>query len=116
MVTYLLSKQIEDDRPDMYEWLNRMEMVNCAVLNKEATRDYRMYQVWLAEKNTIDEIIIILIEHAILAKANSRYPYEEWFAEKGMFLLQTLRQIHMEHSGSHYIKVKVKDEYNGLYD
>lgn len=93
-----------------------MEMMNCAVLNQQATRDYRMYQIWLANKNTIDEIITILIEHAILAKAKGRYPYEEWFAEKGMFLLQNLRQIHMEHCGAHYIKIKVPvDEYDGLY-
>ena len=129
-VAYLLTKQIEDDRPDMIEWLNMMEMLNCAVLNKEATRDYRMYQIWLSGTNTIDEIITILIEHAILAKIKDRYPYEEWFAEKGMFLLHNLRQIHTEHSGGHYIKLKINvprrtisrgsvvphDDTNGLYD
>ena len=66
---------------------------------------------------TIDEIITILIEHAILSKTQSRYPYEEWFAEKGMFLLQNLRQIHIEHSGALFIKIKAPvDEYDGLYN
>jgi len=115
-VSYLLAKQIEIDRPDMYEWLNMMEMMNCAVLNQQASRDYRMYQIWLTNKNTIDEIITILIENAILSKTQSRYPYEEWFAEKGMFLLQNLRQIHIEHSGAKFIKIKAPvDEYDGLY-
>jgi len=118
-ISYLLTKQIEDDRPDMIEWLNMMEMINCGVLNQQATRNYRMYQIWLTGKNTIDEIINILIEHAILAKTRDRYPYEEWFAEKGIFLLQNLRQIHTEHSGDKFIKIKnnmKKDDYDGLYD
>jgi hypothetical protein len=118
-VTYLLTRQIEDDRPDMIEWLNMMEMMNCAILNKDATREYRMYQIWLTGTNMIDEIITILIEHAILAKTKDRYPYEEWFAEKGIFLLQNLRQIHTEHSGEKFIKIKInmkKDDYDGLYD
>ena len=97
-VTYLLTKQIEDDRPDMIDWLNMMEIMNCRVLNQAATRDYRMYQVWVLCENTIDEIIIILIEHGILAKIKDRYHYEEWFAEKAIFFLKNLPEIHTEHS------------------
>ena len=64
-ISYLLTKQIEDDRPDMIEWLNMMEMINCAVLNQEATRNYRMYQIWLTGRNTIDEIINILAKKGV---------------------------------------------------
>jgi hypothetical protein len=95
-----------------------MEMVNCALLNQEATRNYRMYQIWLSDRSIIDEIITILIEHAILAKVKERYQYEEWFAERGMFILNNLREIHMEHSGDKFIKlkIKIKKDYNDLYD
>ena len=116
-ITYLLTKLIEGDRPDLYNWLNIMEMMNCAVLNQAQSRNYRLYQIWINRKSDLDEIIILLVENYILSNTKNRTTYEEWFAEKAIFLVQSLRQIHTEHSGGLFIKVKTAgDDTNGLYD
>ena len=115
-ITYLLTRYIESSRPDMYEWLNMMEMINCAILNKEASRDYRMFQVMTFDKSDIDEIITILMENVILNKSYNRYDYEEWFAEKAMFILNTIPQIHTEHSGVRWVKVPGTRRRVHIYD
>jgi hypothetical protein len=115
-ITYLLIRHIEKSRPDMYEWLNVMEMMNCAILNQEASRDYRMFQVWTFDKSDIDEIITILMENMILNKSYNRYDYEECFAEKAMFILNTLPQIHTEHSGVRWVKIPGTRRRPHIYD
>jgi hypothetical protein len=99
-ITYLLTRHIEKGRPDIHAWLNMMEILNCAHLNQEASRDYRMYQVWTHCTSDIDEIIILLLENNILTRCHDKYIYEEWFAERAMILLESLPQIHMEHSAN----------------
>ena len=74
-------------------------MMNCGVLNQKASRDYRMYQILIIEPSDINSIIILLIENSVLAKCQDKFIYEEWFAEKAMFIIGTVRQIHLEHSG-----------------
>ena len=127
-ISYLLTRHIENSRPDIHEWLNRMEMINCAVLNQGASRDYRMYQIWTMEKSDIDYILILLMENSILTKCQDKYIYEEWLAEKSMFLLATVRQLHIEHSGHVWqaapmiapgigLRIRIPvDDTNGLYD
>ena len=114
-ISYLLTRHIETSRPDLHEWLNRMEMMNCAVLNQSASRDYRMYQIWTMEKSDIDYILIILMENIILSKCQDKYIYEEWLAEKSMFLLATVRQIHLEHTRHQPVFQKLIDDSDGLY-
>ena len=115
-ISYLLTRHIEKSRPDLLDWLNMMEMMNCAVLNQSATRNYRMYQILTHEKTDIDAILILLLEHYVLAKCHDKQVYEEWLAEKCMFLFASVRQLHMEHSGPVYQALKVEDDpYNGLY-
>lgn len=115
-ITYLLIRHIENSRPDLYEWLNIMEMMNCAILNQEGSRDYRMFQVWTFDKSDVDEIITILMENMILNKCYNRYDYEEWFAEKAMFILNTLPQIHTEHSGVRWVKIPGSPKRAHIYD
>lgn len=115
-ITYILIRHIENSRPDLYEWLNLMEIMNCSILNKEASRDYRMYQVWTFDKSDVDEIITILMENMILNKSYNRYDYEEWFAEKAMFILNTLPQIHTEHSGVRWVKIPGSPNRVHIYD
>ena len=98
-ISYLLTRHIEKSRPDLFDWLNMMEMVNCGVLNQMASRDYRMYQIMIIEPSDINSIILLLIENSILAKCQDKFMYEEWFAEKAIFIISTVRQIHLEHSG-----------------
>lgn len=116
-LSYLFARHIETSRPDMHEWLNMMEMMNCAVLNQTATRDYRMYQIWRNEKTDVESMLTLLLENSILAKCRDKQVYEEWFAEKSMFLLSTVRQIHLEHSRNVpvWTHPPIHDEYNGLY-
>lgn len=115
-ITYLLARHIEKARPDLHEWLNMMEMMNCAVLNQSATRDYRMFQIWSIDNPDIDYIMVLLIENCILAKCKDRFIYEEWFAEKFIMLLAQIRHIHLEHTRFQPVFQKPADDYNGLYD
>ena len=115
-ISYLLTRHIENARPDLHEWLNRMEMMNCAVLNQSATRDYRMYQIWSMDNSDIQYMVLLLVENCILAKCRNILTYEEWFAEKSMILLQMVRQIHLEHTRLQPVFQKPADDYNGLYD
>lgn len=98
-ISYILTRHIESSRSDLFEWLNMMEMMNCAVLNQKASRDYRMYQIWANGNSDVHYIILLLVENSILAKCQNKFIYEEWFAEKAMALLSTIHQIHLEHSG-----------------
>ena len=97
-ISYLLTRHIEEARPDLYEWLNTMEMINCAVLRQDATREYRLYQILSYQQPVIDEIIMYLMEQCILTKTHDKYEYEEWFAEKVIFLCGTIKHIHNEHT------------------
>jgi hypothetical protein len=45
----------------------------------------------------IDTIVTILREHCILKNCCDSYCYEEWFAQKIMWGLQNIGQIHSEH-------------------
>lgn len=96
-ITYLFTRHLEGQRPDFFEWLNHMEMVNCAVLKQDAPRDYRLYQILSYRQPLIDEIIMNLMENSVLTKIRAKYDYEEWFAEKAIFICATLRQVHLEH-------------------
>lgn len=109
-ISYLLTRHIEKSRPDLFDWLNMMEMVNCGVLNQMASRDYRMYQIMIIEPSDINSIILLLIENSILAKCQDKFIYEEWFAEKAMFILGTIRQVHIDHSKHIYIEQKSDDD------
>lgn len=100
-VTYLLTRHLEEQRPDLFEWLNTMEMINCGVLRQDATRDYRLFQILSYQQQLIDEIVIVFMENAVLTKTRLKYDYEEWFAEKVIFICATLRQIHQEHTDGH---------------
>jgi hypothetical protein len=82
----------------MWEWLNMMEMLNYPVLKREASREYRLYQVWTYEKTDIDEIMDVLLEHGVLDKSRTLFQYQEWFAQKAMVILENIRDMHKEHS------------------
>jgi len=118
-VTYLLTRYIETARPDLFEWLNTMEMINCGVLNQSATRDYRLYQILRLDMSDLEYILTLIMEQCILAKCRDKLLYEEWLAQKVISIVSIIRQVHNEHSKNDVkliLKMTVIDDYNGLYD
>jgi hypothetical protein len=118
-ISYLLTRYIEKARPDLFEWLNVMEMMNCASLNQGATRDYRMYQILCLDMSDLQYILTLIMEQCILAKCRDKHLYEEWLAQKIIGIVSIIRQVHIEHSEHELkaiLKITVPDDYNGLYD
>ena len=75
-----------------------MEMLNCAVLNQHATRDYRMFQILEFKEPLIKELVEMAFECSILKGIKERYLYEEWFASKAIFLAAVIPELHKDHS------------------
>jgi hypothetical protein len=101
-----------------------MEMINCGALRQDATRDYRLYQILSYQEPVIDEIIMYIMEYCILTKTHTKYDYEEWFAEKAIFLCGTMKQVHREHTEglqrrvaiTRSLKIRIPSDTDGLYD
>jgi hypothetical protein len=91
---------LENSRPDLFAWLNMMEMLNCSVLKKDASREYRLYQILSLEKSDIHEILSTVIEERILDKCVVFYEYEEWLAEKLMRILANRTELHPDHEAA----------------
>jgi hypothetical protein len=51
------------------------------------------------KKPLFDIIVTLLQENVILRRCYDRYYYEQWLAQKFVYLLQNLKQIHKEHGG-----------------
>lgn len=99
-LSYLLLRFLENSRPDLFAWLNMMEMLNYPVLKKEASREYRLYQILCLEKSDIHEILSTVIEERILDKCAIFYEYEEWLAEKLMRILANRTELHPDHEAA----------------
>lgn len=69
-------------------------------LYHRCVRFYYKFRMQYRQHNPhFDFILILLQEHMILSKCYDKYYYEQWLAQKFIFLLQNLKQIHREHGG-----------------
>ncbi len=69
-------------------------------LYSRCVRFYYKFQYDMKHKKPLFDIIVTLLqENMILRRCYDRYYYEQWLAQKFVYLLQNLKQIHKEHGG-----------------